>query len=418
MNNSNISKSFFWGMFKVEAKATTPPAGKSSGIAVQIIQQFKDRSRAEIKSWQQALDACGNPETPRWALLQDLYDNLRLDGHLTAAISLRKAATLSTKFYIKDGKTGKEIPELTALLETDWFYQVMDHALESVFCGYSVLELVDPTTMQWQLLPRRNCVPQSGFVYFEANGDKGVCYRDTAFTKNVVEIRSSHQFGLLNTIVPQLIWKRNAQQAWADLSERFGIPMVTAETTKTDKKELDKLESDLRALGQAAQAVLPQGTKITIHDQATKGDPYKIFQQQIVVTNSEVSKPIVGGTMILDDGSSRSQSEVHERTLDEKIAEADRRSIEFFVNGKLIPILRLWGYKIPDTATFVFDRTEQISLTEHWKIVSEALQFYEMDQNVIADTFNLPIVRAKNLSPTPTPTPSKNPAASLSANFQ
>ena len=82
-------------MFKVEAKATTPPAsGKSSGIAVQIIQQFKDRSRAEIKSWQQALDACGNPETPRWALLQDLYDNLRLDGHLTAAISLRKAATL------------------------------------------------------------------------------------------------------------------------------------------------------------------------------------------------------------------------------------------------------------------------------------------------------------------------------------
>lgn len=115
-------------------------------------------------------------------------------------------------------------------------------------------------------------------------------------------------------------------------------------------------------------------------------------------------------------------SEVHERTLDEKIAESDRRSIEFFVNGKLIPILRLWGFKLPDTATFLFDRTEQISLMDHWKIVNEAMQTFEMDQNVIADTFNLPITGIKSASAAVQtglkPVSGKPASASLAENFQ
>lgn len=429
MNDSNISKSYLWGLFKVEAKAnTTPPAaGKPSGISFQIIQQFKDRSRAELSKWQQAIDAAGNPENPQWGPLQDLFDNLQMDGHLIAVMGLRKAATLSSKFDIKDKRTKKALPELTELLETEWFYQIMEHVIDSVFKKYSVIELVDPTSMKWDLIPRRNCVPQKGLMLFESNGDKGIYYTDPSLSKNVLEVKSLHSFGLLNDIVPQLIWKRNAQQAWADFGECFGIPLVTAETTKTDQKDLDKLEASLRALGQAAQAILPQGTKITIHDSATKGDPHKIFLEQIKTTNSEISKAIVGGTMIVDDGSSRSQSEVHERMLNTKIAEFDRRTVEFFVNGKLLPLLRQWGYKFPDTCQFVFDRTEQLSLSELWDIVEGILADHDVDIQWISETFNIPIIGKKapvGAAPSGSPTipPAKARASlgdhSLSSNFQ
>ena len=413
--------SLFKNIFGPRAAATTPPTpgkGASTGIVMQIVGEFTDRSRVEIKNWRDAIVATDDPERPRWVLLQDIYDNLTTDGHLSALLSLRKAATLANPFYIKDLKTGKDIPELTALLETEWFLSLLEHILDAQFRGFTVMELVDPTTMQWQLVPRRNCVPQKGMVLFESNGEKGISYRDPVFVKNVFEVQSINRLGILNNVIPQLIWKKNAQQAWADFSERFGIPLVTATTTKSDKASLDSMESSLRALGQAAQAVLPEGTAITIHDQVTKGDPHKVFQEQINTTNAEVSKALVGGTMITDNGSSKSQSEVHERTLDYKIAESDRRLVEFVVNGKVIPILRLWGFRFPDNVQFVFDRTEQLSLSDHWKIVEGALNYYEMDEAIIADTFNLPIVQ-KRQSPVETRhAVSQKPGASLSANFQ
>jgi len=260
-------------------------------------------------------------------------------------------------------------------------------------------------------------VPQTGMVYFEVAGTKGVKYTDPAFAKNVIELKSTgSKYGILNNIIHQLIWKRNAQQVWADFAERFGIPLITAETTRTDKPSLDKIQKAMRNLGQAAQGLLPEGTKITIHDSVQKGDPHKVFLEQINLANDEISKNILGGTMVIDNGSSRSQSEVHERTLDEKIAESDRRMIEFFVNGKLIPLMRTWGFKFTDNSVFCFDRMESISLSEHWKIVSDALQNYEIDPDWVSNRFNFPIIGKKATAATQEP--GKPAKAAFSANFQ
>ncbi|SDC53029.1 phage portal protein family protein [Williamwhitmania taraxaci] len=419
MDFSTTSKSYLFGLFKAESKAPVKRGNGDSSIIMQLTNEFSDRARVDIRKWRDALEAADNPDDPRWSTLQDLYANLLTDGHLTAVINLRKAATLSNRFIVRDAKTGKEVPELTTLLKTEWFYQMLEHLLDSVFFKYTVMELVDPVTMRWALIPRRNCAPQRGMVYFEVAGTKGVNYTDPAFSRNILSLESLSPYGLLNNIVPQLIWKRNAQQTWADFSERFGIPMISAETTKTDKPSLDKIEKQVRALGQAAQAILPEGTKITIHDQAQKGDPHKVFLEQISVSNAETSKAIVGGTMVVDSGSSRSQSEVHERTLDDKIAESDRRMVEFFVNGKLIPLLRTYGFKFTDTSVFEFDRTESLSLTAHWDIVYELLNYYEVDEEWVSTTFNVPIKGKRLAQPGALPS-GKTPSAKapFTANFQ
>lgn len=415
MEYNTEKKSYMFGLIRSESKSPVVPK-KDSVILSQLAKEFTDRSRSDIKKWRDAIQAAENPENPRWSLLQDLYDNLQADGHLMACIQIRKAATLSNRFLIRDKVSGEEQTEKTDLLNTEWFYHILEHLLDSVFRGYTVLELSDPINMGWDLLPRRNIVPQLGRLNFEVTGDKGIIYTDPAFAKNVVEMKSLNLFGILNDIIPQLIWKRNSQQTWSDFSERFGIPMVTAETTKTEKKELDKIQGMMRTLGQASTALLPEGTKITIHDQSTKGDPYKIFQEQIKTSNEEVSKRILGGTMVIDSGSSRSQSEVHERTLDYKISESDRRMIEFFVNNKLIPLLRTWGMPFADGDVFTFDRTEDLNLTEHWKIVNEALDFYDIPEDWVSKRFNFPI-KAKKAETKPL-AGGKPAKASFTSNFQ
>ncbi len=410
--NITTVKEYLWGAFKqtsIPTAATSKKANK--GIITQIIGEFSDKSRSDIKKWRDALQAFEDPDDPVSVSLQDLYSNLMTDGHLMAQIEVRKAAVTSNRFIIHD-KNGQEVPERTELLQTEWFFHLMEHLLDSVYFGYTVLELTDPTTMKWELIPRRNIIPSTNFVLFEADGEEGVYFDDPMYARNILSLYNMDTHGILNSIVPQLIWKRNAQQVWADFSERFGIPMVTAETSITDKNELTRIEGMLRSLGQAAQAVLPEGTKITIHDNSTKGDPHKVFLEQITMTNNEIGKRIVGGTMLTDDGSSLSQSEVHERTLDEKIAESDRRMIEFTVNGKLIPLLRTWGFKFAEGDRFVFDRSEDLTMDEHWKIVNDVLSHYEVEEEWLSRRFNIPIVGKKETVTTTGTTPT-----ALSKNF-
>src|SRR5690606_12046346 len=102
-------------------------------------------------------------------------------------------------------------------------------------------------------------------------------------------------------------------------------------------------------------------------------------------------KRLVGGTMVSDNGSSRSQSEVHERTLNYIISEKEKRMIEFMVNEDLIPILRQYGYPFTDDDEFVFDRSEDLTMTQHWNIVREALNHYDIPEQWISEKFNFPI---------------------------
>lgn len=407
------TQSFLWGAYSrtIAPIATAINNKKSNTIINQLAAEAVDRSRVEIKAWRSAIATAMHPETPRWQPLQDIIENLMTDGHLMAQVQIRKSAVTSTRFYISD-KSGKENEEKTKLFETEWFYNLIDHLLDTPYRGYTIMELVDPVNNEWVLMPRRNIVPQQKMILFEAGGDKGVYYNDPSFARNIIFSHNTHPLGIINDVVPQLIWKRNAQQTWADFSERFGIPLVTAETMETDKQKLLKIETMLRALGQAAQAVLPEGTKITVHDPATKGDPHNVFDKQIERTNEEVSKRILGGTMVTDSGSSRSQSEVHERTLDDKIAESDRRMIEFTVNGKLIPLLRTWGFAFTDGDTFKFDRTEDLSMTQHWSIINQALGFYDIPDDWVSQRFNFPIeARKKKVAPQPASIENKKPVA-------
>ena len=170
--------------------------------------------------------------------------------------------------------------------------------------------------------------------------------------------------------------------------------MITATTRHEDKKQLDRLEKMLTELGEAAQAVLPEGTTIDIKETTDKGN-YEVFDKQIERTNSEISKQILGGTMVSDAGSSRSQSEVHERTLDDKIAKSDRVKVEFTVNNQLLKILATWGFPFTENDLFAYETNKKMELKELWQIVKELLSTHDIPVEWISKTFNIPIDAVK-----------------------
>lgn len=378
-------KRFFNNIF-----SRTKSTPTRNGIVARIIREAKDENRKNIDDWKRAITAAQNPESPRWYLLHDTYDKLMRDGHLMSTIQTRELATLSTRFAIYDKKSGNEIPEKTELLWSSWFINLLKDAIRTETSGYRIIELVNPDTMEFKLIPPRNVVPQKGLVLFEANGDEGILYESPEFADRLIQVGRKGDFGIINDIIPQLIWKRNAQQAWAEYSEKYGIPMMVATTNTSDDVSLRKIKSEMQQLGENLGALLPVGTELEIKDGANAGN-INVFLKQIGCANDEVSKRFLGGTMVADNGSSRSQSEVHERTLDNKIAASDRMNLEFLVNDQVLPLLSKWGLPFTENDRFKFDTKKKTDLDKFWLIVKDVLEDYEVPEEWITKTFNIPI---------------------------
>ncbi|MGV4486317.1 phage portal protein family protein, partial [Ornithobacterium rhinotracheale] len=188
-----------------------------------------------------------------------------------------------------------------------------------------------------------------------------------------------------------IIWKRNVAQSWAEFCERFGIPLITATTNSRDAKSINDVHDMLIGIGEASVGTFPQGTDIQIHE-ANRTDVFRVYSEFIQLNTDEISKQLVGSTMLSDQGSNRSQTEVHERTLDHKIAASDKRTITFMVNDQLLPLLQKQGYKVGEDDFFEFKTAEQeIDIDKLWNITSGLLtQGFPVEQDWISKTFNIP----------------------------
>lgn len=382
-------------------RTTKMEAGKRKApnpIIAQIAQSFQDRSRKDIGKWRKAILMAEHPKTPNWQPLMDLYRDLLTDGHLQSQMEIRRSSVLNTSFHIINKKTKQIDERATEFINAEWFYRLITWAIDAFFFGQSVIqieEMGDKPVLK--LIPRRNVVPQQHKIILDFTKQNAVVFYDNPVYQNwVIDIHEEDDLGLLNNIVPNLIWKRNIMQSWAEFCERFGIPMLTATTVRSTPEALAEIEDMLFQLGEAAVGVFPEGTNIDFKE-ANRTDAWQTFDRMIERNNTEISKLLVGGSMVSDDGSSRSQSEVHERNLDDRISATDRRNITFFINDVVMPLLVFHGVGIKPEHQFTFDTTQELDLMQHWQIVQQLMYVADVDMDWVSKTFNVPLKERKRL---------------------
>lgn len=391
-----------------------PPLSKEDlQIITKIVQEFKDRTRKDIQTWVNAKQATDNTEETvgRWSQMQDLYDYLKPDGHYGSQTGLRIAATRCMPYHIRSKKTKVQDDDKTLLIKEQWFFNMLGDLLESVFYKYTLLQFPNYKAgiMEYDKIPRRSVLPQKRMILKEVNGDIAYSIDDPAWADTFVYIAHQSDYGITDDIVKDLIWKKNSRESWAEFSEKFGIPLVSATTTSRDKKEIARINAMLLGLGQAATAVLPTGSTIQIHDSAAKGDPYKVYLENINLSNAEISKRIVGGTMLSDNGSSHSQGKTHENSF-AMICEEDRISLEFIINSQVLPKIK--GYS--EDNEFTFDRTERLGLVDQWGIVQGMLSSgADIEIKWIAERFNIPVTAINKPAPAAVPANFKQAATAM-----
>ncbi|URC14025.1 hypothetical protein [Flavobacterium sp. B183] len=163
-------------VFSPSAKTTARPHNSSinpDAIIMQIAKDYKDRSRKDIDSWRKALMAIDHVEKPRYNRYYDLVDDLKTDGTLIKNVILRKTATLSVGFQIRNEKTNQINEEATKLINQKWFYRYLSWQLDAIIFGAKVVEFLEFNDKKIKLtvLPTRNLVPSQKRIYPDLTKD-------------------------------------------------------------------------------------------------------------------------------------------------------------------------------------------------------------------------------------------------------
>ncbi len=372
-------------------KNNPPMTQRREGYVAKILPKTISRTRADVSTWKSALRAADNVERPRRARLQNLYTDILLDAHLTSQIELRMQHSLSVPFALKrDGETDEESTEL--LKAARWKNEIDREILWADYRGNSLIEL---TTENGSLcitsLPRNNIIPEKGILLLSEDDTNGVDYRNCReYGTWLLEFGSRTNYGLLNKAVPHVLFKRFAQSCWSELCEIYGIPPRFIKTDTQDPEMLNRAESMLRDMGSAAYFIIDREESFEFAKGAdTNGD---VYNNLISLCNSEISLLITGAVIGQDTkNGNRSKEESSIKLLD-KMVQSDKRMLESYWNGTVLPALVRIGV-LPEGLTYELQQEEDIE--KLWDMTKEALPYMDVDAEWMKEKFGIQVTGKK-----------------------
>jgi SPP1 gp7 family putative phage head morphogenesis protein len=397
--------------------------GKSSPVISQVNVQRITLKSQDVSDVQAAINSARNVENPRRQRLYELYENLTLDGHVHAVINKRIINVANKKVvWVQDGAPDALQARIKEdILDTPWFYDFIVHSMEVVPFGTTLLELIpeDGLISRCEVVPRANVVPEFGHIAKDAINTTTpmVMYRDDPYWSTyLIEVGRPRDLGAMMIALPYVLYKRGGFADLAQFSELFGMPFRIGKYNPWDEATRTKLLTALSEMGGAGYAVIPDGTSLELMQSSAGAGSTGIYKDLVAMCNAELSKIFLGNTLTTESGDkgARSLGEVH-ASVEEDLALADMRRVEFLMNWELKDRLMRLGYPVAN-GRFAFDVTVGLPLAERIKVDVELAKQIDMPESYWYDTYGVPMPsdadrkaiadrRASNTPPTDPATP-------------
>ncbi len=316
------------------------------------------RAEADIAEWRVAENTALNPTRPRRDKLMAIYFQVTKDLYLSGQISTLKNKVLSEGFAVVDDK-GNENHDMLKLFQRPWFLDFMTRVLDTDFYGHTLLNFDYPATdgefagefVKVDMIPRGQVIPELGQVLLSQYDVAGVPFRDPAYdyTDLLLEVammdeEGKYHLGILNKAAPEVFWKRHSRIDWSRRSEKFGMPLISLKTDAVEDALLNDKRNALSNMGSNGWMILDENETLDIKESHGNQDG-AMYKALADFVNDELAYLIAGQTMTSQDGSSKSQGEVHER-VQEHYIQARMRFLHMYINFTLWPFLKKWGYPL------------------------------------------------------------------------
>ncbi len=175
---------------------------------------------------------------------------------------------------------------------------------------------------------------------------------------------------LTGLALPVLFWamlKRFSINQWAQFLERFGKPFKVGKYPRNSRPEnIRSLKKAVAAVGSSLSAVIPIEMEIAFQESKNTGSSSDSYDKIADRINKEISKLVLHQTMSSEDGSSKSQAEVHD-SVRKLVRDADARALaktlQYYLlrsyvqlnypPGTPVPGIRIEEIKAEDTSALV-----------------------------------------------------------------
>jgi len=335
-------------------------------------------SKITLQRYKFAVDSAENIDMPnRYDLIQ-IYNDIIKDPHLASLLKHRKTRIKGLQFGIyKD--SGRTATKSLALFQDKSFSRFLDYTIDAMFYGNSLVEIqMNSEGLDYYLIPRNNVMPEvQGIKYYPISFSPDIIYSNPPFIKTLVDINNNddcRDLGELLDVSKLILFKNELLLNWSQYIELFGQPWRVATTNSTDPIELDSILDSLKNVGRSGYFIKDSNTSLEmIANSSNSQSLYESFANYI---DEQVSKKILGATMVTDSGASLSQSQVH-LASSYIYTKADIKFIEDVVNYQLIPKLTDLGL-MTEKVTFAFTEPEILSIDEKIRVDTFLLQNFDI----------------------------------------
>lgn len=332
------------------------------------------RIKQDALSWREAIDEAERPYNPFRVQMQKIYNDTILDGHVKACIERRKDLTLLRDWNFTN-KAGVVNEEFTDLMNKTWFNRFMNHSLDALFFGYSLIELGDvinsefpklKVVKRWNVSPDRYVVANviynlSGIPFLEEPQRDWHVY---VSTPNDIGT-SDCGYGALYEVALYQIFLRNLIGFNGDFLELFGQPIRVGRTNKIEDSERGEFYNALQNMGSAGFILLDAlDDQIELIESANVGSSYIAYADFELRLQKLISKIILGHGDALDStagklGASQGDDNPISQALEDRQSK-DGTFTTDVINTELLPRLKKLGFNVPNDIVFTFKNDHEV----------------------------------------------------------
>lgn len=295
------------------------------------------------RSWVGELE---QPRDPRLLSSIDwgVYDRILLDDQVKSCMEQRIRAVVSRDWSVTAGdeadpRSVKAAEAMSDQLERIGWDQRTEKMLWAVFHGYSIAEALwapRDGELQWNALrvrhARRFRFDQEGRLRLLTRANMaGELLPDRKFwvvTSGGTNDDEPYGRGLAEWLYWPTLFKRNGVRFWNIFLDKFSVPTAKGTYPRgSSREDINQLLQAIAAIANDSGFAIPEGMAVELLTLAQSGADFGAVCRYM---DGAIAKVILSQTMTTDNGSSRSQGEVHADVKLEVVkADADLLSDSF-----------------------------------------------------------------------------------------
>jgi hypothetical protein len=405
------------------------------------------RVRMDIREWRDAISEAEMPIFPYRVKMQQIYQDLILDGYVYACWQKRKRLTLSKRaaFFTKENKTIDDNSSLD-FINSQWWTTLVDYLLDAQGYGYQLISLGDNLNNQFpdlSVVRRQNISPDREVVSPVVYMIDGIHYSDPAYKapkyffdkENEICFNnplSSNEdgesysdwhiwvktpnpfgmsrcgYGLFYQVALFAILMRNNLKFNADFVELFAQPIRWLKTEKTNESERAQAELSLQNMGSSPYIMTDKEDEFQLVQNPATGNAWQSYTSLEERCKKSISAVILGHEDCMSStpgklGSAQGNETSPVSVAIKEIENEQDKWLCSVINDNVIPKLRNLGFDIPGDVVYGYPNNSELNeiaeieykrKTDFANVVETLTRAgYEVDEKFVEAQTGIPVRR-------------------------